>query len=182
MTLPGIRIQYDLGGRPKKKRKERRAFSSKNPLHVTLRSEHARGKLSLLYPPHARYIRHLIPLLARKYAVRVYRFANVGNHLHLLLQAEDKKGVQAFFRVLTGLLARKITGAQKGRPFGTRFWEGLIYSRVITWGKAYLRACRYIDKNQRQAGPQNRPYQILHCLDIDPPRQGSPQVLMLPIL
>ena len=43
-----------------------------------------------------------------------------------------------------------VTGAKKGRAVG-RFWEKLAYSRVISWGREFLRLKAYLAKNTLEA-------------------------------
>ena len=49
---------------------------------------------------------------------------------------------------MTGLIARHITGARKGNPFGRRFWDYTAFTRVIVGYRAYWTARNYIEKNK----------------------------------
>jgi hypothetical protein len=67
--------------------------------------------------------------------------------------------LSAFLRSFAGILARKITGARKGRPLQAgRFWSALAWSRVITWGREYSTVRRYIFRNRIEGahGPAAR--------------------------
>ncbi len=137
------------GSLQKGKRKTARPFHHRLAMHVVLKSSRARGKLSLLHPLHKNRIEQTVSLLSKHYRVRIYRFANVGNHLHLLLQAPDKKSFQNFLRALSGTIARLITGAKKGLP--RKFWDHLAYSRLVTWGREYTTVLRYLIRNLIEA-------------------------------
>src|SRR5215213_6577840 len=72
------------------RRKIARPFDPKRPLHVVLHSEQARGKWSFLHQEHKLKIERFIYSLSDKWGVKIYEYANVGNHLHLLVQAKTK--------------------------------------------------------------------------------------------
>src|SRR5471030_1014819 len=98
------------------RRKARRPVVTRRAMHLVLRAESARGTRSLLAPSHARYLKTLLPSLARRWGVTVYQMANAGTHLHLLLRAKTRVGFQNFLRVLAGKIAQKVTDSQRGRP------------------------------------------------------------------
>ncbi len=52
-----------------------------------------------------------------------------------------------FLRSFSGEVARAVTGARKGKPFG-KFWDALAHSRVITGRKSFEIIDRYIFANQ----------------------------------
>ncbi len=104
----------------------------------------------MLIDRNERYIRHEIRRLARANGVRVYKFANVGNHLHLLIRFRNRMGFQKFLRTLSGLVARRVTGAKKGNPVG-KFWENLAFSRIVRFGKDFVGVCEYIELNEMEA-------------------------------
>jgi hypothetical protein len=84
--------------------------------------------------------------------VKVYDFANVGSHLHLLVRARRRENFRAFLRSFAGIVARKVTGARRGRPIrGGRFWTGLAWSRVVSWGRDYWGVRNYIFRNRIEA-------------------------------
>ncbi len=49
-----------------------------------------------------------------------------------MIQSEQRESHQNYLRTLAGLLARAVTGAKKGSRKG-RFWDGLAWSRVVSW-------------------------------------------------
>ena len=132
------------------KRKEARPLSKKKWLHLILKSSKAKGQHSLLKPANQIYIANLIEKEARKFGVKIHSQANVGNHLHLKLKFENRNGFQDFLRSITAQIARKVTGARKGQPFG-KFWDALAYTRVITTRKEELQLRGYIDGNKIEA-------------------------------
>ena len=163
MTLPrGFNLRTAHGGELSiGRRKDRRPLCSKRPVHIVMRSSLAVGRHSLLYPKNADFIRRLVPKYAKRFHVKVYHFANVSNHLHFAVRVKDRRSFQYFLRVISGMIARKVTGAKKGKPFGRRFWDLLAWTRIIEWGKAYAIVKNYIAKNQKQVGKRNEGYQNL---------------------
>jgi hypothetical protein len=85
--------------------------------------------------------------LTRRFDVRVYDFANVGSHLHLLVRARRREAFQGFLRSFAGIVARRVTGARRTRPVG-RFFTGLAWSRVVSWGRDYFGVRHYVFRNQ----------------------------------
>ncbi len=117
------------------------------PMHLVLRAEKARGSLSLLAKPHAVSVRRILMAVSRRHHVRVVESANVGNHLHLLIQAQTRVGFANFLRRFSCEVALAVTGARKGKAFG-RFWTGLAFSRIVEWGRALKTVRHYIALNE----------------------------------
>jgi REP element-mobilizing transposase RayT len=148
-SLPGLNyktLSVAHGGElAKGKRKTARAIDPKQALHVVLRSSVAKGERSMLHPRHARRVQALTMRLARRSGVRVYRFANVGNHLHLLIQVRSRPAWQRFSRELAGGIAMLVGGARKGQ--GRKFWDGLVFTRIVKFGRDFAQVARYVIKN-----------------------------------
>jgi REP element-mobilizing transposase RayT len=126
------------------RRKLERPVSTRRPMHVVLASKRAQGDWSLR--KHARSVRSTLRALAQRFGIRVYRFANVGTHLHLLVRARRREAFQAFLRSFAGIVARRVTGARRGRPSG-RFFSALAWSRVVSWGRDYFGVRHYVFRN-----------------------------------
>ena len=128
-------------------RKKKGPFSSGHALHVTLRSELAKGPYSLLGSKHRNWLKEYIPRLARKTSVRLHHFAVQGNHIHLVVRAREQRLFHSFLRALGGRIPRRILGAEKGRPKHERFWVGRPYSRVLSWGREFWNVMKYVERN-----------------------------------
>ena len=131
-----------------KRRKKARPIAVKKPMHVILRSSRARKQWSML--KRSEEVDTLVRKLARRFGVRLYKYANVGNHLHLLVQVKRRGDFQNFLRVLAQSLMFLLTGAKKGNPVG-KFWDALAFSRVVEWGKDWKGMLTYLDKNLLEA-------------------------------
>jgi REP element-mobilizing transposase RayT len=155
------------------RRRSRRPLSTKEALHITLRSELATKERSLLR--HRPLIEAVIRKASRRFRIRVYRWAVCRNHIHLLIKGKRREDLQNFFRVLAGHIAQGILklyplkphevggalthqagGAPRGRKKGCvknqrKFWDLLLYSRVLTWGREFKAVTGYLVQNTLEA-------------------------------
>ncbi len=139
-------VRTEHGGAVRRgRRKLERPVSVRRPMHVVLTSQRARGSWSLRR--HERAVRDALRAMARRFGIRVYDFANVGTHLHLLVRSRRRESFQAFLRSFAGIVARQVTGARRGRPSG-RFFCGIAWSRVVGWGRDYLGVRHYVFRNE----------------------------------
>lgn len=165
-----LRLEHG-GGIRKGKRKLHRPFDSRRPVHLDLKSTQAKGTWSFLRPVNQKKINRLVYGLAERFGIRIFKFANSGNHLHLIVQGQ-KEDFKKFLRTLTALLARAITNARKGHPLKKRFWDNLAYTRLVTWGRELQMVKRYVTLNTLEAVgllPQRRPGEKArkNILDLD---------------
>src|SRR5262252_5170296 len=153
LPLFGRQVQAELrrtehgGDGVRGRRKLERPVSTRRPMHVVMTSHRARGLWSLR--KHDRTVRDVLRRMARRFDVRIYDFANVGSHLHLVLRARRRDAFQNFLRSFAGVLARRVTGAERGRRAGP-FFSGLAWSRVVSWGRDYLGLRHYVSKSNRR--------------------------------
>lgn len=138
------------GATGKGHRKLERPLSTRKWIHLVLKSDKARGKLSFLTPTNKILIQRILKEKAKKFGVSLADQANVGNHLHLKVRITSRESFQKFLKSITTLIARKITGARKGKPFG-RFWQGLAFTRVLTSRTEELNLMGYIMANRIEA-------------------------------
>jgi REP element-mobilizing transposase RayT len=135
----------DIG---KGKRKLARPLVTKRPMHLTLRSSKARGTWSFLKRKGQIHLTMLDT--ADKFSIKILGFENVGNHLHLIIQGKSRRQIRAFLRVLPQKVMFLVTGAKKGNKQG-RFFDQIIYSRIVEWGKDYTNLVSYFGKNAIEA-------------------------------
>ena len=132
------------------KRKTARPLDPKRPLHIVMRSSRARGEWSLLRGRNRMHIQRIVDEAAAKHGVRIHRFVNVGNHLHLLVGARKRAAFQNFLREISGRIAALVTGSRKTHPIGAkgeRFWDHLVYTRIVSWGRELKAVKTYFIKN-----------------------------------
>jgi len=157
VALPGLdfKKQRSFGGSLLKNShaKVARPLSSKQALHIVLRSDDAQGARSMLKKE--RVIQNTFLKLGRKHGVKVYRVANAGNHLHLLVRFTQRRGLQNFLRGSTGLIARKMMGRERGpalekdetRISKKNFWTQRPFTRIVSWGRDFNSTLAYVNLN-----------------------------------
>jgi len=94
--------------------------------------------------------------LADHWGVKVYRFANVGNHIHLLIKVPSRAIWRRFIRELSGGIAIIVTGARKGAGLkknetGRGFWDELVFTRIVKFGRDFVGVKTYLAKNLFEA-------------------------------
>lgn len=128
LDLKYIKRRTHGGMSLKRRRKIKRPLVPGSVTHVVLKSSKAKGDLS--FYKHKRLVASLLKEKSKKFFVEIKDFVNMGNHLHIKVRFKDRHRFQQFLKSYTALLARKITGAKRGQPFG-KFWDGLAYTRVL---------------------------------------------------
>jgi hypothetical protein len=128
-------------------RKLERPLSTGKWIHLILKSDKAKGALSFLTPKNQLAVQTILTEKSKKFGVRIADSANVGNHIHLKIKIQDRESFQKFLKAITCLIARKVTGACRGKKFG-RFWQGLAFTRVLTSSLEELNLKGYIQANR----------------------------------
>jgi hypothetical protein len=149
--LPKSQTSY--GGEKRSTRKSRsirRPLAVRKTMHVVLKSSLAKGEWSLRR--HHERIAAITKRFAARHHVKILKFANVGNHLHVHLQLSHRYSYAAFIRGWTAALAMAVTGASrwsKPEALKTRgFWDYRPFTRVVTTFREFKILNQYITKNQ----------------------------------
>jgi REP element-mobilizing transposase RayT len=129
--------------------KTARPFKKNTPIHIVLRSTKARGKNSFL--SHTKWIDSQIRKISKACGVKIERYENVGNHLHILLRSTRRESLRAFLRGITSTIARKFTGAKKGLQKDLKFWDARPFSRLIKGNQAFRIVQDYLNINRIEA-------------------------------
>ena len=137
------------GGKSTSHQKYERPLSTKKWIHLILKSERAKGKWSFLNIQNRSWIKQLVLKKGKQFGVTIGGYENVGNHMHFKVKVTNRHLFQSFLKSLTGMIARKVTGARKGRPIG-RFWLGLPFTRILKSALEELRLRGYIEANRIQ--------------------------------
>ena len=95
-----------------------RPFSPNHAMHLTLRTKIRKLRSRSVLG----WLRKFIPDKAKYFGITLFHFAIIDNHLHLLIQAKERDALSGFLRVLSGVIARKVLGIEKGRKAAGRMW------------------------------------------------------------
>ncbi len=129
--------------------KEKRPITTRKSMHLVMRSLLAVGTRSFLRQDQK--LQAIINKQAKRFGVKIYRFANGGNHLHIVILPRSRKAFNAFIRSITGLIARFVMKTQRGTPMRESFWEKRPFTRVVEWGNAFKNVCAYLVQNTLEA-------------------------------
>jgi REP element-mobilizing transposase RayT len=142
-------VKYFGGARLTSHPKVKRPLSLKRSAHLVMRSLIAKGTYSFL--KHDQVIQNLVNKQAKSFGVKIYRFANGGNHLHMIILPRSRRAFNAFIRSIAGLIARLILGAERGSAKDLRFWEKRPFTRIVEWGREFRSVCNYLHQNTLEA-------------------------------
>ena len=132
------------------RRKKQRPISIKKSIHVVMMSSRAKGLYSLRAIHNKGKVEELIWRYAKRFHIKIYKFAINFNHIHFVLKAKRRDDLQNFLRTTAGLIACLILKAKKGVKKG-KFWNLLAFSRIIEWGKAFQIVMSYVLQNELEA-------------------------------
>jgi hypothetical protein len=80
-----------------------------------------------------------------KRGIKIYRYANVGNHFHVVLRLGKLWQWKPFIRELASRLAALVDGR-------AGFWTGRPFTRILHgWGRNFHTAISYVALNQMEA-------------------------------
>jgi len=151
------------GGELLKSRKGRehgRPLDTKSSMHLVLRSSQARGPWSFKRPKNERRVSTVVYKFAKKYGVRIYSVANVGNHLHMQIKLSNRYTYAPFIRAVTSAIAMAVTGRSRWSQGEERnlsrsqnhrrlkFWDYRPYTRIVRGLRAVLTLQDYIQVNK----------------------------------
>jgi len=124
---PQLKLLKDMpksyGGELLKTRKGRsqsRPIDTRRTMHLVLRSSKAVGEMSFWKPKNKNRVRRIAYGFARKYGIKIYSMANVGNHLHFHIKLSNRFTYDRFIRAITAAIAMAVSGASRWKPMGTR--------------------------------------------------------------
>lgn len=148
---PAFKKSRPFGGELLRKARGRtaRPLSTQKAMHLVLRSSQATGAWS--FHRFDKDIDYILKLAARRFGVKIYRFSNSGNHLHLIIKLGNRYAYSGFIRMISGAIALKVTGSSKVRRLKKRFFDRRPFSRVIEWGRAFQIAKDYVELTYLEA-------------------------------
>lgn len=117
------------------------------PVHVTLRSVCRSLRTQFVFPT----VRGAIAAAARRHpeVFRIVEFSVQGDHVHLVVEAEDRR---ALIEGVRGLCIRIARGVNRLLGRRGRFFEGRWHGRALTTPRAVRNALIYVLGNFRKHG------------------------------
>ena len=133
--------------------REPRPLSTKNFLHIVLKSDVAKKTETkdLRLTSKKIKVESIIKGRAKDFGVRIHSHAIASNHIHLLISFKSRRQYMHWIRRLTGLIARLMLGAEKGNPSNTAFWSYRPFTRIVYWGRDFRSVAAYIGRNALEA-------------------------------
>jgi REP element-mobilizing transposase RayT len=125
-------------GNPKCKR----PLATKQAMHLVLKSSRAHGKHSFLL--YSQEIEAILRRQAKSFGVKIYSFANAGNHLHLIIKIYNRETYKSFIRAVSGLIMRKVFRLERGRGVFQGLWDARPFTRILSWGKDFSTVKNYL--------------------------------------
>ncbi len=151
-------VEKEFGGAHLRKShaKKARPVPIKKTMHLTLRSSKAKGDKSFRYDKNRiKKIDTVVRAQAKKFGVEIYRFAIVGNHLHLLVKASYRRGFISFLRSISGIIARIALGAERGSAKLSEsvrgFWDQRPWTRILFTWTEFKNVKKYVEQNFNEA-------------------------------
>jgi REP element-mobilizing transposase RayT len=128
-----------------------RPVSTRNAMHLVLRSGICRGRLSLLDYRNSRLVDRVIKSQSKKHGVKVYSVAKAYNHIHMVILPLRRQSYVRFTKSITGLIARNLLGAERGNATHRQFWDQRPWTRIVSWGREYRGILKYLEQNTLEA-------------------------------
>lgn len=150
----------------------KRPLSTKKPIHVTMRSTKAVGRRSLLNRYASQITQSTLAECAKRSGVRIYRYQNVGNHIHLVIRLHHRSSWSRFIRCFTSLL--KLRLEKLWREPITRLFDLRPFTRVGSWGREFRTLSDYVLKNYMdrwgiaRTSDNFKQFKIALAVNIDP--------------
>jgi putative transposase len=155
---PEFRSKLSFGGSllTKSKNRHARPVSTKESMHLVLKSSKAKGRYSLRHSANSIKVRAIVENNCAKYGVQLIKFSNNFNHLHLLLKFPSRPLYLKFIRSITAQIAMAVTSSNKAKSlksiFGeSGFWDFRPFSRIVKGFRGFKVTNNYVRLNQLEA-------------------------------
>lgn len=145
--------------RSRRGRKGPRFVTSRNSMHIVLRSSRANGEWSFTRKENKSKIQKIIENFSAKYAVHVHSYGIVDDHIHLHVSLTDKELYKAFIRAITSSIAMAISKVSRWNKNALNpsrwdeiqrkaFWDHRPFTRIVYGAYQFLTLKKYIEINQ----------------------------------
>ncbi len=127
-------------------RKIARPLSSKNPIHLVIKSSMALGMLS--FPNNRKTMDNIIKATAKKWGITLMDHKWNWTHLHAIIQVPNRTIYNNWIRELTGAIVQYLS--KKTGLDIKRFFDHRPFTRVLHWGKDLKNAYDYLILNEME--------------------------------
>ena len=131
------------GDLPMGKRKERRPLSTKEPIHLIIKSS---GRS--IFNPTDKGAMRIIQTHAKRFNIRLYDMALNWSHVHMALMLKSREDYNRFIRAVTSALANYF---RKKNPNLKSILDLRPYTKILSWGRQFKNVLNYIIDNQLEA-------------------------------
>lgn len=141
----------DYGGELRRTRKGRsrgRPISSRETMHLVLRSEKAQGPRAFNTPQNRQLVARIIGKFAQKHGVKILSAGTNSNHLHLHVKLMSRFTYKPFIRAVTAAIAMSMGGASRWNKLKEKFWDFRPFSRVARGRRGFLAVRDYVELNE----------------------------------
>ncbi|HEY6907919.1 MAG TPA: transposase [Myxococcales bacterium] len=127
-------------------------FASRHPVHVTMRLQHGIGYLRSYR--RAKAVEEALRDARERFAVRIIHYSIQGNHLHLIVEAEDQAALSRGIQGLAIRLAKRLNALarRRGGVFADRY-----HSHPLKTPREAKHAVRYVLTNYRHHALEHLP-------------------------
>ena len=132
-------VNVDLthgGSKIKGRRKIARPLSSKKPIHLVLK---AGEPFQLLR--NIKHIEQTLKKYSQRFGIVLHEYAVHADHIHLSFTIPNRNLYCRWIRSITSVLVKKIQNLR---------WQLLPFTRIASWGRDFLKLCKYIQQNQTE--------------------------------
>jgi REP element-mobilizing transposase RayT len=138
----------------KKGRQGPRPLSTKDTMHIVLRSTHAKGKWR--FQANRSKWKPILRKFSQKYGVKILSTGDPGNHIHLHIKLTNRHTYKPFIRAVTAAIAMAITGVSRWKKVDIKFWNRRPFSRVVIGRRGFLTVTDYVRVNELEAAGYSR--------------------------
>ena len=124
------------GALNKNKRKQARTISTKQPIHLILKSH---KKIVLSDEEQRNAIQICLYNYSTKFNIKLYSWSIQKDHIHILLRVFQRDDYKKFIRTFSAMLARE---------FGKGLWVLSPFTRLVEWGRDFKNVVAYIQQNE----------------------------------
>lgn len=152
------------------KRKSVRPPSTKEPFHLVLKSNQAKGELSFVN--NRKLLDGILQRSSKKWGVKILRHEWVWDHLHGIFMVSNRALYKAWIRELTSEIVKALS--QRIKRTLENFFPLRPFTRIIKWGRDLKNAFRYLELNQMELFGCRPAKQKARKSNICKPPDGSP--------